>query len=179
MWSISFADQTLTFFLSLLFGAVLCLLYDLFRLFRLSHKPSAPGIFLQDVLYFVLCGFLTYCFFIVRCSGEIRGYVLLGELLGFLACRCTLSAVLLWLARHIYRILRRIFRVLLRPLRAAVLFLRKKWTPVYAFLRKIPYFGVKTAKKLLKGSGHLVYNLSNGKNRRRRKVQAEADSPSD
>lgn len=171
MWEISLADQTLTFLLSLLGGVVLCLLYDLFRIFRLSRNTSSLGLFFEDIFYCVLCGFLTFCFFIVRCSGEIRGYVLLGELLGFLICRCTLSALLLCAAKYVYRFFKRLFDLLARPLRALARFLRKKMVPLMDILGKLPNFAGKTAKKLLKAPRGLVYNHSNKKARKRREVQ--------
>lgn len=179
MWEISLADQTLTFLLSLLGGGVLCLLYDLFRIFRLSRNTSSLGMFVEDVLYFVLCGFLTFCFFIVRCSGEIRGYVLLGELLGFLVCRCTLSAVLLCIAKYVYRFFKKLFGLLFRPLRALCRFLRKKADPMTAALGKLPKFAGQTAKKLLKAPRSLVYNHSDKKTRRRRESQETAQAPSE
>lgn len=179
MWEISLADQTLTFLLSLLGGAVLCLLYDLFRIFRLSRSTSRVGLFVEDVLYFVLCGFLTFCFFIVRCSGEIRGYVLLGELLGFVVCRCTLSALLLCAAKYVYRFIRRLFALLARPLRALARFLRKKTGPMMGCLGKLPNFALQTVKKLLKAPRSLVYNHSNKKARKRREVTEAAPTASE
>ena len=178
MWEISFADQTLTFLFSLLAGAALCLLYDLFRIFRLSRNTSKLGIFLEDILYFAIAGFLTFCFLIVRCSGEIRGYVLLGELLGFLICRCTLSALILCVARQIYRFLKCFFRLILKPVKAFGGFIWKKAGPLRGFIKKFPKLAGGTAKKVLKGPSSLVYNLSNRKGRKKAAAEAAAEGAS-
>lgn len=171
MWEISFADQTLTFLLSIPAGAVLCLFYDIFRIIRLSRNTSAVGVFFQDIIYFSISAFFTFCFLIVRCSGEIRGYVLLGELLGFLICRCSLSALVLTAAGSVHRFLRRLIRLLLRPICALGRLIGKIVKPVGRFMKKILKIMRNRTKKLLKAPGRLVYNHSIKKSRERTPVE--------
>ncbi len=173
MWEISFADQTLTFLLSIPAGAAMCLFYDLFRIIRLARNTSTVGVFFQDVLYFAVCAFFTFCFLIVRCNGEIRGYVLLGELLGFLACRCSLSALVLAAAGAIYRFFRRLFQLIGRPVRALYGAIGKRMAPAKKYIGKIPQIVHKGIKKLLQAPRRLVYNHSNKKSRK----QANGEEP--
>lgn len=86
--------QLLTFLLASAAGAVFCLFYDFFRVWRKISPPSAVLAFFQDILFWVLCAFAFFCFLIVRCDGQIRIYALLGALLGFFAFRKTLSRII-------------------------------------------------------------------------------------
>lgn len=158
MWDISFAGQTITFLLALAVGAALCLLYDVFRILRIGFRPGTVAIFVQDILYWLLCAMVTFCLLIVRCSGEIRGYALLGELLGWIICHLTLSVVIVGVADGIFRFLRWLKRLILRPVRAFSRFFRKHLRHFRKFLWKLIKNTAKGVKKLLKRIYCLVYN---------------------
>ncbi len=78
------SSQTEIFLLSLGFGFLLGILYDLFRTLRLIISNSSGFTVFADVMYFLVCAFLVFCFNLVVDSGKIRLYVLLGDLLGWL-----------------------------------------------------------------------------------------------
>ena len=52
--------QTLIFLQSLLMGAALGAVYDLFRIFRIAVPLPAGAIVAEDVIYFVFCGFFLF-----------------------------------------------------------------------------------------------------------------------
>ena len=74
--------QITTFALAIGVGLALCLLYDLFRIFRLLWPPSRLLLFFEDVLYWVLSALVVFCFLLVRCDGSIRFFAVLGLILG-------------------------------------------------------------------------------------------------
>ena len=116
---ITFLNQSFTFCIALAVGVALCLVYDLFRVLRMAVRTSKAGVFVEDVLYWAVCGLVTLCLCIVRCTGEIRGFVLAGELLGWLICRVTLSRLIMRGALAVIgffrKLLRGVYRALLRP----------------------------------------------------------------
>lgn len=162
---VGFGTQAVTFLWAVAAGAGLCLLYDLFRILRLALRSKNPGIFLQDLLYSFLAAIVTYLLLLARCRGELRGFVLLGELLGFLICRLTVSAVLysaasklIFLMRRLKKwFKRRILRPLWRILRQIFGFFGKLAKKLWEGLKSLRKFGPK-AKKGLKHTGELVYN---------------------
>ncbi len=78
--------QTRLFFQSVGFGFLLGILYDVFRFVRILISEKRAFIIFMDMLYFTLCGFLIFCFALVLDNGEIRAYLLVGNLAGWLIC---------------------------------------------------------------------------------------------
>ena len=70
--------QTMIFFQSLLLGAALGMVYDLFRIFRVAVPLPAGMIVVEDVLYFVFCGFVSFFFAMTVNFGQVRFFILLG-----------------------------------------------------------------------------------------------------
>ncbi len=77
------ASQIQIFLFALLFGVVLGLFYDVFRVLRLVFECSKKQIFIQDIIYLVTSGFLTFTFILAVNSGEIRFYMIAGEIIGW------------------------------------------------------------------------------------------------
>lgn len=173
MWYINIAEQTITFLLSLVMGCVFCLLYDCFRILRIIKSYSKTAIFIQDVLYWIICAFLCCCFLIIRCSGEIRGYVLVGALLGWVVFRLTLSILILALAKHILRFARWLYSKITKPVKAFLKFIRKKCRAVSKFFKNKALKMWNKTKKLLKRKKLMVYNY---RHKRKAKKQREMSS---
>ncbi|HCC34303.1 MAG TPA: hypothetical protein DEQ02_01195 [Ruminococcaceae bacterium] len=167
---ITFTGQTLSFFIAIGTGFCLCLFYDVFRIVRLAAKPSAVSVFFQDIVFFAVCALVTFCLLMVRCRGEIRGYMIAGELFGFIFCRNTISQLIMkissaiigffmavkmavrkYIIRPLKKLSRKTARLLIKGLRTA------------AARLKIVFLNL---KKHLKESIRLVYN-------RKRKVDSE------
>ncbi|WP_294364078.1 spore cortex biosynthesis protein YabQ [uncultured Ruminococcus sp.] len=81
--------------------------FDLLRSIRaiLPHGKLAAA--LEDIAFLLLWSGALVCFSCVLARGEIRGYYVLGSILGFLLYCCTLGVLIVPLLR---RILHRIFR---------------------------------------------------------------------
>lgn len=149
---VDLSGQILTFWIAGAAGVGLCLVYDLFRLFRLLRRPSRVGVFVQDVLWWAVTALVTYGLLLVRCKGVVRLYALLGEAAGFLLCRGTLSRGLMAAARPAAGALHRLGG---RCRRAARAWLAPRKERLGAFAKKICEF----LKNLLKRLRHLLYNF--------------------
>lgn len=84
MWEIDVAEQTLSFFISLALGGAFCVAYSVFTAVRRAFGFKNIGIFISDILFFVICAFVTFCFLLSLTQGMIRGYFIFGITVGFL-----------------------------------------------------------------------------------------------
>ena len=98
-------------------------------------KRSAFFVFIQDVLFWIISAFVFFSFSVVFSNGQIRGYLLFGTLLGLVAFRLSFS---------------RLFRLIVKPLRKLIKFLKIKYQNL---LEKMLFYlkkGLNNIKKLIK-----------------------------
>lgn len=88
------AMQLLIFGYSCALGAGLGLLYDFFRIVRMMINPHNIAVFIQDVVYFIISGIITFLFVLGFNSGEARFYILAGEGIGWIIYHITLGEVI-------------------------------------------------------------------------------------
>ena len=88
------AQQTVSFLLCIGMGFSLGLVYDFIRLIRRSFFKSKVSYYFFDILYFVICTFAVFFFFICINGGEVRGYLLFGLALGWLTYYFTLHTLM-------------------------------------------------------------------------------------
>ncbi len=108
MWEINLSDQATTFLLSIFLGVCFCLLFDFTRGMRVFGINSKVAVFFTDVIYFLLVSFINFCFFLTRESGQIRGYVFVGEIIGFFAFRLIFSKFIMFSIIFLHRVYVRI-----------------------------------------------------------------------
>ena len=82
------------FGLSCLLGAVLSVFYGFFKVLRIAVKFSAVVIAIQDFVFWFLSGLAVFIFTLWQNDGIVRGYVLIGVLIGALAYYLTLGALI-------------------------------------------------------------------------------------
>lgn len=88
---ITLSSQVAVFLGALALGAVLSLLYDVFRVFDVLLVYNFKRIFFEDVSYLILCAIVTFTYMLITSMGELRGYILIGELIGWIACRASIG----------------------------------------------------------------------------------------
>ena len=152
--------QTEIFLLSLGFGFLLGILYDVFRTLRLVISNSAGFTVFADIMYFLLCAFLVFCFNLVVDNGKIRLYVLLGDLLGWLIYYFSFGEISVKISNSIIAFVKRIFRAVSIPLRRLKNRINRKFGKSASFSKKIiRKFNKKLKFDLQKYKG-MVYNLN-------------------
>lgn len=118
----SLADQTVYFLFSLLFGVILSALYDFVVVLRLLGFKKLWQTITFDILYMFMCAVLTVLFAMPFNKGEVRYFVLFGEIIGFFVHRYTLGGV----SEKIYSKIIRIIRVIIeKSLQISRFFLHK------------------------------------------------------
>lgn len=152
-------QQLRTFLYAVGFGFFIGILYDLFRTLRLMLWNGKRAFLISDVLFSLAAGFFTFLFALSQLDGNIRGYALFGELLGFLIYSVTFGVFFTKLSDRFVRMLSRVVHILLKPflyLHGKVCrFFRKNVQKV----RKKANFSVKKSKFHLKSTKGLLYNL--------------------
>ncbi len=115
MWVIENNQQFFSFLVALISGAIYCSFYDLFRAYRYVIKCRTLSVFFQDIFFWLTVALSTFLLMLSLCGGEIRAFMILGQLSGFVICRITVSrillAVLVFLLKRIVLLLKLIIRV--------------------------------------------------------------------
>ena len=152
MWEINSKEQIITFLLSICFGAAYSVIYDLFKSARAVHRHGKAALFLEDILFSVICTFLTFCLCILRTKGQPRAFLLFGVALGFCVLRYLLSDFLVLVFSSVFKAAIKIKNIIFGFLKAAFSKIGVKTAEI---LKKF----YKTLKKGLKGVKRLLYNL--------------------
>jgi len=177
MGHINVAYQTITFFMSIVFGMAACLVYDVFRIVHKLFCKSWLSIFVLDILYWLIMAFATFSFLLLRCTGEVRAFVLLGILCGFIICRFTLSPIFMIVALKIFKIIGSIIGLFRKPIRFLSFKIIKIFKKVLKMLKKLAL----ETKNHLKQRMQVLYNyhinkkLNKKENRRKKSNKFSAE----
>ncbi|MDR3552244.1 MAG: spore cortex biosynthesis protein YabQ [Clostridia bacterium] len=178
---ISVKAQTLVFLAACGFGMALGAVYDLFRIFRIAVPCGKAVVFIQDVLFWMICAVSSFLFLLYMNTGEIRLFIILGELIGATLYYFTLGVLVMKSAKAVVGFLRWIaalvFRLIARPLGFIG---RKTGAFVSADTKLVGNIIKKKAKVLkthLKVRKRKVYNLTNRQNAKDGGADAQAVRP--
>lgn len=161
----SLSSQMFCFAIFFVAGVVLGVLYDVLRVWRAMFRSERRPIFFQDLFYMVLAAFFTFLVNLGVNYGELRFYLFLGEIFGWLAWHYTLGSVTVFFFRRLFRFLyRKLFDPLGRFLHLFALKLEKKF---FHFVNSVKKRS-QNWKKRLKPKRVVVYNHRKGKRRNRR-----------
>lgn len=86
-------EELLLFIKAFWQGAVLVLIYDVFRILRRAVPHGSFWIAAEDLSYWIFCAFFLLGYFYRENSGLLRGYLFAGVLLGGLACSVSISRI--------------------------------------------------------------------------------------
>ena len=136
MWEISSSSQIISFLYSLLIGILLSVFFDFYRVARKLKKFSKTGVFFQDIAFWIVATFVTFLLLMARCNGEVRGYILIGELLGFFVYRLTLSPFVLKFLLQIFKMFIKIYGIYKGFIEQTADFLDKVLGEIYSIILK-------------------------------------------
>ncbi len=161
MWEINSTNQITSFLLSLALGAACCLAYDILRVAHKLGFNSFWAVFLTDIAYWVVASFVTFFFLIARTNGELRGYIFIGEIIGFCFCRITISRLffnLLYFCLKNFLKLKNIFNGIISLLYRKFDSVESKFKYLFcSFFKRVG----KTIKKVLKKVTKMLYTDKN------------------
>lgn len=145
------------------FGFMLGIVYDIFRTLRLIISGGKRVVFVADITYFIAAAVLNFCFVLVFNDGEMRGFILAGEALGWLVYYFSLGLLTVRAGNAVIKAVRRAVRAVFGIIAKPFLFIFRKITrkvkKITAFLSKINRKSYKKAKIYLQKQHNLLYNL--------------------
>ena len=71
-------SQSHLFYIFVLTGILIGIIFDIFRILRKSFKTPDFVTYIEDIIFWILCGILLFYTVYKFNNGEIRSYVLLG-----------------------------------------------------------------------------------------------------
>lgn len=119
--------QLYSFGIVMLAGISLGVMFDCFRVIRGLLRPGLLSTLLLDLLFWAICTPVLVLYLLLANWGELRGYVIIGLILGFFFYKLflgqTVLALLLWAVRSVSGLLNFLITLLLylaaAPLRLA------------------------------------------------------------
>lgn len=104
------------FVVCLLLGAVLALVYDGVRIFRMLFPHKEIVVDLEDLVFWMFTAWMVFRTLFYYNRGALRGYAFLGMFLGVLIYMLTVSRILMFLADKIVPYWKKGFRLAVKPL---------------------------------------------------------------
>lgn len=153
------AEQTRLFLLSIGFGFLLGILYDVFRTVRMIISNSKGFVLFMDLLYFAFCTFLNFCFILTLDYGKIRIYIAIAELLGWLIYYFSFGAIAIRVSRLASRLIKRFFWLIGKPFKFVLRKIKQLSVIIIRFFKKIFRKSTKKTKFNLQKRQGMVYNL--------------------
>lgn len=141
-------NQAYLFLVFSLTGIAIGVLFDFFRILRRTIKTGNIITYMEDILFWILTGFLVLYNIWYFNNGEIRIYMFLGIILGTLIYMSTLSNIVVKLFT---KILSTIIKILEIPFKTIIAIFRKIITAILSLFTKY-------VKKLKIKKGNFVNN---------------------
>lgn len=146
---------------SVLLGGIMCLCYDLIRALRKVGFDSFAYVFISDIIFWISGAIITFIFLIARTNGEIRGYVIISEFLGFIIFRFTVSKAVFPCFVFVFAQLKKFSNFCTDIINVFFNYVEevaaKFWSYIVKFLKMVQ----KSIKKLLKSRDKVVYTNEN------------------
>lgn len=137
-------NQAYLFLIFTINGIVIGLLFDIFRILRKSFKTSDTITYIQDILFWILTGFILLYSIFTFSNGEVRFYMLLGVFLGCLIYMLIFSKYFININIKIIiatkKIIKKIFLIILFPLQISIEFIKR------IFLKPINFITINIKK---------------------------------
>ncbi len=150
MWEIDNNLQIITFIYSILLGVFFEVYYDIFRAIRKIRKQGILTIFIEDIIYFSSISVITFIFLIAFTNGEVRAYILIGILIGFLIIYKLFS-------KYILCVLEFIINLIFKALLCVFMVYKRSFCKIYEIINTFLEKCINFLKKLLKSRVKKVY----------------------
>ena len=114
----------LSFFIT---GIVIGVLFDVFRISRKIFKTPDFLIYIEDVLFWILSGFMLLFTICTFTDGQIRLYMILMLILGAIIYFLTLSNMFIKINTNIVEFIKKVINLLLYPFKKTANFIKKSF----------------------------------------------------
>ncbi|TCO71361.1 spore cortex biosynthesis protein YabQ [Marinisporobacter balticus] len=134
---VSYVSEQLYVFLATLYGGIFIgFIYDLYRIFRCIFKPKKIATIIEDLIFWIVISIAAITVLLFSNEGQVRFYTFLGFMIGSILYNRILSKFviksMILLLRMIRKIILKIVKIILYPLRV----LRKLFLKPWRWLKK-------------------------------------------
>lgn len=134
-------EQLILFLMAIYTGSVMACVYDFIRIARRVKKVSELWVWIQDILYWIVFGYIAYKLLLQYNFGEIRWYALGGIILGMSLYFATVSRVFvkyvsIIIVKFIY-VLTKILKFVWKPIKLGLSLISKEIDRVMQWHRQI------------------------------------------
>lgn len=163
MYTVPQSRQLTIFLCAIGVGFLLGVLYDVIRAIRLSFTESKTAIIIFDVLYFFLLGILSFLFILATNKGEVRFYIIFGQIIGWLFYYFSFGVVVIKATNIFSDFIKRMRSFIYKVVRAPFLLAERCLQGLFGKICKVSKKTEKKSQKIRKK--HLpklrlyVYNL--------------------
>lgn len=108
--------------MAVVLGAAMGIVYDCFRALRIIFPPAAGNgaVLVQDIIFWLIYGLFFFCYSTFFVRGEIRFFVFLGSILGFVLYILTIGNIITGVLRCVfgafYKGLRKVYSGIIEPI---------------------------------------------------------------
>ncbi len=158
-------NQTNLFLIFIVNGIIIGLLFDFFRVLRITFKTNDFITYAEDILFWILTGaIILYSIFTFN-NGEIRLFLFLGILLGCICYMLTLSSYIIktntTIINFLKKIITKILNIILFPIKCVIKTVKR------IFFKPISFLTInirKNSTNLLKNIYNSIKNTNKTKN---------------
>lgn len=83
MFQDNIVDEFYIFLIAINYGLIFGGIYDFYRIFRYFSKPKKILTAVEDLLFWIIITLIAFTFLVNKTNGIIRGFVLLGFIIGY------------------------------------------------------------------------------------------------
>lgn len=105
MLQFDIVDEFYIFLIAINYGLILGAIYDFYRVFRYFSKPKKLLTGIEDILFWIVVTLIVFTFLVRKTDGIIRGFVILGFIIGY-------AFYIKVISRYSYLLLKRIFKLI-------------------------------------------------------------------
>ena len=114
------SDQVIIFLYSIIGGALIALVYDIFRLKRRAIKTIGIFLHIEDLVYWIIVAFIMFAVVFYSNEGELRGYIVLGTFIGVVLYILLLSRLIMNIltttVKFLINFIKRAFKLVISPI---------------------------------------------------------------
>ena len=122
-------NQTSLFLIFTIDGVLIGIIFDIFRILRKTIKTSDFVTYIEDFLFWIITSIILFYSIFTYNNGELRFFMFLAVILGFVLYLCTISSYLIKINVKIINVIKRIFlklfEIIYKPLIKTVKILKK------------------------------------------------------
>ncbi|MBE7038264.1 MAG: hypothetical protein E7404_05095 [Ruminococcaceae bacterium] len=130
-----FTTEALSFLLTLIGGAIMGLISDIFRIIKKTSQKSVIFYTVNDIVMWIVLSFVAFETIFVVNSGMVRWYEIVALIFGFIIYTMTLSKYFVLLAEFLIKILKRIISIIVKMFSIIFLIVKKPFVIVYIWLK--------------------------------------------